>query len=266
MSDDLRFVHISDTHIVPDQGLYYGYNPYQALEQLVGYINNGLPFMLDFVLHTGDVTYDPDPAACQQAAAVLNELNYPTYYVRGNHDDPAAMRKYLPNLPAGSGRIDYTFAMKGFQFIILDSFGKVQPMGYLEPGQLAWLRTMCEESTAQSLVIVLHHLPVLTGNTWLDHDMYIENHEALFDTLEPFAARIRGLFFGHIHVPSSTMQRGILCSSAPAAFSQFVLPDTAPTPPLITEPGGYSLVRMTHEQTWISHHENVIPRSPRHGD
>ena len=94
----------------------------------------------------------------------------------------------------------------------------------------------------------------------------VEVYEGLFDVLEPFAARIRGLFYGHIHVPSSTLYRGILCSSAPAAFSQFVFPDANPAPPLVTEPGGYSLVRMTHEQTWISHHENVIPRSPVHGD
>lgn len=258
MSDMLRFVHISDTHIGtgPDY-LLYGHNTFNSLKKLVNYINTDLPFAPDFILHTGDVAYDPDPAAYQFVQKTLEQLKYPTYYVRGNHDDPDAMRHTLPNLPAGTGRIDYTFEKKGFQFIVLDSFGLVQPAGHLETYQLEWLKITCENSTARSLVIVLHHLPVKTGNAWLDWGMFIDNHDALFQVLAPFASRIRGLFFGHIHTPSTTMRAGIMCSSASSAFSQFIFPSKSNTDPIITAPGGFSLVTLSHEQTWILHHELV---------
>lgn len=255
MSDMLRFVHITDTHIGPESDyLLYGYNTFDWLKHLVGYINTDMPFEPDFVLHTGDVMYNPDLSACELAYSVLKDLKYPTYYVRGNHDDPEAMRQVLPNLPVGTGRINYDFVQKDFHFIVLDTFGLEQPKGYLEPPQLEWLQSKCQSSTARSLVIVIHHLPVVTGNGWLDGQMYIENHDTLFNVLSPFQNRIRGLFFGHVHCPTTTIRNGIICSSAASAFSQFIYPQKVSIHPTATSPGGFSLVTLSHDQTWISHH------------
>lgn len=253
----LRFIHISDTHIgtTPDYML-YGHSPAAEARRLVDTLNHRLPFEPDFVLHTGDVTYDPDPAAYGLAWEILQELRYPIYFARGNHDEPDTMRQVLPNLPQGSGRIDYTFAQKGFQFIVLDSFGLVQPRGYLEPRQLQWLTQQLEAAAGQPVVVVVHHLPTMTDNPWLDQHMTIENHDALFDTLTPYRDHLRGVFFGHIHAPSTTFRQGIMCSSASAAFSQFIFPNVYPVDRLdITAPGGFSLVTITSDRTWISHHE-----------
>ncbi len=256
MDNILRFIHITDTHIgpSPDYTL-HDCNTYAALDALVAHLNHDLPFVPDFILHTGDVAYDPDPAAYPLAQNLLRQFKYPVYYVRGNHDDPDTMRQILPNLPAGTGRLDYDFTIRDFHFIVLDSFGHVQPAGYLEDYQLAWLEKTCQSSTARSLVIVLHHLPIQTGVGWYDAEMMIENHNALFAILSRFQKRIRGLFFGHIHRGSTTLRDGILCSSAPAVSMQFeswptqtsIIPDTA-------TPHGFNVVTLTHEQTWISQH------------
>lgn len=255
MRDVLRFIHITDTHIGPDPDyLLYDFNTFDCLKHLVHYINTDLPFEPDFILHTGDVMYNPDPPACELAHSVLKELKYPTYYVRGNHDDPDTMRQFLPNLPSGKGRIDYDFVHNDFHFIILDTFGLEQPKGYLESYQLEWLQQKCQHSSARSLVIVLHHLPVITGNGWLDGQMYIENHDALFDVLSPFKEHIRGLFFGHVHCPTTTLRNGIICSSAPSVFGQFIYPPKVNNRLTMTSPGGFSLVTLSHDQTWISHH------------
>lgn len=253
----LRFVHISDTHIGTSADyLLYGHSTAAAAQKLVDYINNSLPFEPDFVLHTGDVAYDPDPQAYDLAWQILGQLRYPLYVVRGNHDEPDAMRRVLPNLPDGSGRIDYTFERNEFRFIVLDTFGREQPRGYLEPYQIEWLTHQLHASPTTPIVMVLHHLPTATGNPWLDNHMLIDNHDALFAALAPHQQRIRGLFFGHIHAPSTTFRQGIICSSASAAFSQFIFPDVYPATQLeVTSPGGFSLVTLTPEQTWISHHE-----------
>lgn len=253
----LQFIHISDTHIgTTADYLLYGHSTAAAAQKLVDYLNNDLPFEPDFVLHTGDVTYDPDPEAYKLAWQTLQQIRYPLYVVRGNHDEPDTMRRVLPNLPSGSGRIDYTFEVKGFRFIVLDSFGREQPRGYLEDTQLAWLSQQLALAEDKPVVISLHHLPTTTGNPWLDNFMLIENHDTLFATLAPHQSRIRGLFFGHIHSPSTTLRQGIMCSSAPAAFSQFSFPNVYPSTELTaTAPGGFSLVTIAPEQTWISHHE-----------
>ncbi len=256
MDKPLRFIHITDTHIGPSPDyLLRGCHTYAALDALVTHLNHDLPFEPDFVLHTGDVAYDPDPAAYPLAQSLLSGFKYPIYYARGNHDDPDTMRQTLPNLPTGTGRLDYDFTIGDFHFIVLDSFGHVQPAGYLEDDQLAWLQKTCQTSTARSLVIVLHHLPVQTGVDWYDAQMVIENHDALFAILRPFQNRIRGLFFGHIHRGSTTLRDGILCSSAPAVSMQL---QSWPTQTDIRSdaatPSGFNVVTLTHEQTWITQH------------
>lgn len=252
----LRILHITDTHIGPNPDhLLYGYNTYQHSLRLVDYINNELPFQPDLVLHTGDVCYDPDPIAAKLAFDVLGKIKYPLYVVRGNHDDPDALRDYFPNLPSDSGRINYDFVINDYHFIVLDSFGRVQPAGYLAAEQLEWLASTLQSSTATSVVMVVHHLPVMTGNLWLDERMRIENQSAFFDVLEPYQARIRGLFFGHIHIPSTHVHRGILCSSAPAAFSQFIMPNSRDEQFTVTEPGGFSLVTLSHSGVTVLHHQ-----------
>ena len=83
----LYFVHISDTHIGPTAVYQDRHNvaPYPCAERLVEIINK-LPTTPDFVIHTGDVVYDPDPAAFALAADLFSRLTVPIYYVNGNHD------------------------------------------------------------------------------------------------------------------------------------------------------------------------------------
>jgi 3',5'-cyclic-AMP phosphodiesterase len=252
----LRFVHISDTHIgtTPDYEL-YGQNTYAQTTALIEFINNKLPFEPTFVLHTGDVTYDPDPAATEEAAKLLSQLNYPLYVVRGNHDDPDALRAHFAHLPAGEGRVRYDFLQQDYHFIVLDTYGREQPAGYLEDDDLDFLEMKLHASTARSLVIVLHHIPTITGNDWLDKRMRIMNDARFFELLESYRKRIRGIFFGHIHDFSTHQVQGILCSSTAAAFSQFIYPDDAEEPFMVTTPGGFSLVTLRHEgPTTILHH------------
>jgi Icc protein len=256
----LRFIQITDTHIgTAADYILRGVNSLSRAQAVVEHLNNDLTFTPDFVLHTGDVAYDPDPAAYTLAQATLSQLKYPTYYVRGNHDDPDTMRRTLPNLPAGTGRLDYEFTVKGFHFIVLDAFGLVQPMGFLEDTQLALLESRLKASNERSIVIALHQLPVLTGIRWYDDEMVIENHDALFEILKPYQKRIRGLFFGHIHRSSTTLREGILCVSAAAVSMQLESwPDQAD---IVTDEaalGGFNVVTLTHEQTWVTHHTFTI--------
>ena len=253
----LRFVHISDTHIgATSDYLLYEVNTYQRAQELVLFLNNDLPFEPDFVLHTGDLCYNPDPDATQLAYDVLSQIKYPLYVARGNHDDPASMRTLFSNLPAGEGRIDYDFIQDNFHFIVLDSFGHEQPAGYLEDYQLDWLQEKLATSTATSIVMVVHHIPVKTGNVWLDERMRIMNNDAFFEILKPYHTRIRGIFFGHIHDFSTHLHQGILCSSTSAAFSQFIYPNHAKMRFTVTEPGGLSFVTLRHSgSATILHHQ-----------
>lgn len=262
MSEYLRFIHITDTHIGPTpEYTLDDHNTLQKYQALVRHLNEDLPFKPEFIFHTGDIAYDPDPAAYEIIQEEAKKLNHQCYYVRGNHDDPDQMRRVLPNLPDGEGRINYEFIHRDFHFIVLDTMGHVQPSGYLEDEQLAWLHSTCEKSPARSLVIIMHHNAVKTGIEWIDRMMILKNHDAFFDTVRSFQSRIRCVLFGHIHRASTSIREGIMCASAVSTTSALhSWPDATHFAPDAMTPGGYNIVTLTHMQTFITSHNFPFPR------
>ncbi|MCC7208232.1 MAG: metallophosphoesterase, partial [Anaerolineae bacterium] len=117
----MRFVHISDTHVGPTPDYeYHGHRPLAQLERLVELIN-ALTFPVDFVLHTGDVVNSAQEVEYALAAPALARLRLPIYYVAGNHDDPAHMRRLLLGQDANDARFDYQFGVGGLHFAVLDT-------------------------------------------------------------------------------------------------------------------------------------------------
>lgn len=252
----LRFIHISDTHIGPTTDYQLERHlTYAHFQSLIHHINHRLGFTPAFVLHNGDVTYNPDAVAMQLATALIQEIHYPVYSVRGNHDDPEAMRQLIPQLPSGTGRIDYDFIIEDFHFIVLDSFGKIQPQGYLEQYQLEWLHSVCANSHAASLVIVVHHLPFPCHYTWYDTHMVIENHAEFLAVLRLFQPKIRGILFGHVHGAFSIFHEGFLAVSAPSVtYPLHPSPlATVHSADMHTQ-SGYNIVTLTHQGMVITHH------------
>lgn len=260
----LRFVHISDTHINQDPAYTYAdksvplaLNGAKALVEQV----NALPFTPDFVLHTGDVAYDPDPAAYEMARSVLGQLKVPTYYLTGNHDDPIALQQTMLNSVNPISPFHYEFESNGVQVICLDTQTAVkqkginEPAGWLGDDQLAWLDKLCLAQDSRPLVVALHHNPLKVGIPWWDDFMALQNGSALHAILLKARERVRGVFFGHIHQNVDIYRDGILYSSAlsswyqlhsfPGQTSTFADKDAEP---------GFNVVTVTRQQTFIRRH------------
>jgi Icc protein len=265
----LRFVHISDTHISADpEYVRYGHAPLPNLEALVEAIN-ALTFRVDFVLHTGDLAADGTEKAYRIARRVLGRLRVPVYYVAGNHDDPDTLqRSRLDRAPAGR-RFDYDLTVSGVTLAVFDSRGPHDPGGTLTDGQLAALRSLCAPE-GPPLVIAIHHPPLRLDSAWLDvgwvtsnghtSSMLLDRGPEFVEAIAPARDRIRGVFFGHVHRAYQLAHRGILFSSSPSSFGQFLTwpgqeaPEAAPT-----EPAGFSLVTIADEQTTIRFHPVARP-------
>jgi len=256
----IRFVHISDTHLgTTPNHIQYGRNTYQDAKAMVDFINHDLEFDPDFVLHTGDVLNEPDANASKLAADLFKTLRFPARYVVGNHDDRDLMRADLLGHPPTDGPLCYDFHVEDFHFIALDSRGEIDPQGFISADQLDWLGQTCRESNAQSLVILVHHLPLHLGVKWIDRDMRIMNDDAFFDVLLPHRERLRGIFFGHIHRATTGFRDGILCSASASTFMQFEMnPDDEKAQFDVNAPAGYAIVTMTHQQTTVTH--QTLPR------
>lgn len=263
----LRFVHISDTHISHDPSYMLpeaSHTPVAGARALVDAINN-LPFTPDFVLHTGDVAYDPDPLAYVTARDVLSQIRFPIYYLNGNHDDRELLQRIMldsePLTP-----FDYQFEVKGVQIVVVDSNGPAQqPAGFVTSDQLARLEGICKDTDERPLVIAVHHNVLPTGIPWWDDFMRMTNGEDFHQALLPARHRLRGVFHGHVHQPVDTYRDGILYSGVVSSWYQLhAWPDQSDTlGDALGEPG-FNVVTVTPNQTFIRrHHVLVQPERTR---
>lgn len=261
----LYFVHISDTHIGPTPDFVrHGHNSYGCAERVVEIINR-LPRTPDFVIHTGDVVYDPDPAAYRLAARIFERLQVPVYYVVGNHDRAQDMHHFLPMGPkddVGKERttLSYTFERKGYRFLVLDGRGpdEIDPHGLYTEEQLALVRAEAQ-ADGPPLTVFTHYPTLPLNSIWMDAYMLAVNGPLLHEALLPARKRLRGVFHGHVHQHMQTCRDGILYVSVASVFSQFAAwpddinvqfdPDYLP---------GYGFVHLIPEQTVI--HQHTFPR------
>ena len=223
----LYFVHISDTHFGTDRAfIRHGHPTWPCARDLVDYINS-LPCKPDFVIHTGDVASKPLPAAYQLAERTLSQLKIPIYYVTGNHDTTAGIKKHLSMgthelLSDDANLLSYRFDKGGYRFLVIDARApdSMDPHGLLSEAQLLIIRD--ELRTGKLPLILFMHFPVLPINsTWFDKNMLIVNGMRLHEELRSAAGRVKGVFHGHFHFPRVTTRDGILYSSVSSSFANF---------------------------------------------
>ncbi|MCP4360959.1 MAG: hypothetical protein GY796_23375 [Chloroflexi bacterium] len=266
VAESVLFVHVSDTHFGTARN--YGrdsHTSYPCAVKFVEIINN-LPAKPDFVVHTGDVATNPDPAAYALARDVFSELNVPIYYVTGNHDSAQMIRETLPMGPLvwlvdEPEVLCYRFDVKGYRFLLLDGRApdELDPHGYLSEDQLDVVR----EETARDgpPLTVFVHFPSLSLNSpWMDDNMLIVNGEKLHEALLPARNRLRGVFHGHIHQSMQTVRDGITYTAVPSTYSQFTAwpTDVLAAGKDLDYPPAFNVVQLLPQQTIV--HQHVFSR------
>jgi len=259
--DTVIFAHISDTHLGPTPDyVRYGSATLPCAERLVELLN-AAPYPLDFVVHTGDVVTEPDERSFDLAAATFARLRHSLYHVPGNHDDAVLIRKCLPMAPradlSGDPRLlTYAFEVRGHRFLVVDACGpaEIDPQGLLSPAQVGILdRELVPDGPP--LTVFCHFPPLPMGIPWIDETMTILNGMDLHRRLVATGARLRGVFFGHLHQALTFHRDGVLYSCAPSAFAQLggdatdrvARPDTTPPP-------GFAVVQVSPERTVVRVH------------
>lgn len=258
----LTFIHISDTHIAhdPDQHTPFG-KPYDNAQALVAHIN-ALPIQPDFILHTGDIAYNRDPDDYETCKDLFSQLDCPIYYVAGNGDEVTALQQTMLDSENPITPFHYDVEINGVQLIVLDSNGHDQPpAGLVNEAQLSWLRDLCNADDTRPLIIALHHNPQIGGIPWLDDVTGIQNTAAFHSAILPAKARLRGVFFGHIHQNVDLYREGILYCSTLSSWAQFHAwqgqTETLPAP---DDGPGFSVVMVYDNQTFIRRHRFVPPQ------
>jgi Icc protein len=259
-SEPLIFAHIGDTHIHTDPN-YTGETAPNSAEAgitvLIQQIQN-LPMKLDFVLHVGDVAFDPVPEVYEKIQVLMQQIPYPIYYAGGNHDHHPTLQRVLMNRDDSeiTPQLNYAVDVKGMQLAVIDSNGNATPpTGNLTEEQLTFLDEICSVPDDRPLILAVHHSVLPVGVPWLDEWMSIDNGEAFHQIALKAKHRLRGVFHGHIHQNSDVIRDGINYSACASSWYQLnSYPGMTQTTPDIQSQAGFSIVTITENQTYIRRH------------
>jgi Icc protein len=188
---------------------------------------------IDLAVITGDLT---DTASSLQYLGLKNQLlpyfgDTPYLLCPGNHDkftkNGGLGEQGFLNYLAG-GKTTYTSTVfKDYLFLLLDSCRQDDNWGYIDPGQLEWLKSVLTENKGRPAFLFMHH-PCNGPDLWFG----IKNSRELLKTIKPFP-NIQGVFCGHVHRNFVTTNR-LMTGRRPYVE----------VPATVQFPCGYAIVRV----------------------
>lgn len=224
----IEFIHISDTHFGPTPQMEIRGNfPYRRSQALVEAINS-LPFSPQFIVHTGDIVNDPDEDAYKLADEVMGQLNAPVFYVSGNHDHTAMIQQFMrqPEFASLRGVEDkqaYCFSMGDDVLgVVFDAWVPEEegPHGVLPQNQIIAFEELLR-TTHHRFALFLHYPMIPIGSSWIDDYLLVKNGDLIHNFLKPYANRITGIFFGHLHRGLQLHRDGLLYSGVSSPICHF---------------------------------------------
>ncbi len=257
----MKFVHLTDLHVVPAGGRLYGLDPNERLALAVADIN-AHHSDAEFVLVTGDLAHHGDPAAYAAVKHGLSGLMPPVRLMIGNHDDRAEFLQAFGERGFETGGfVQYAFDTPVGRFICLDTKRSGTHAGELCGARLDFLKRELEAANGRRVFIGMHHPPVRLGLPGMDAIPLLD--EEPFWAVLSRHAPVAHIFCGHAHRPAHGAVRGIPFSLHRGLNHQVSLHFTEESGiPGSHEPPAYAVVRCTDTAT-IVHVHDFLDDSPR---
>jgi len=251
----MKFLHITDTHLVARPQLLFNIDVGARLKQAVESINTRHGDAELCVL-TGDLTHWAELDAYVYVKEIMDGLAMPWYPILGNHDDREVFRAVFTDTPDdGNGYLQYAIDTAGGRFILLDTLERGTPLGVLCEKRLDWLGEQLTraEDEGVDVFLFMHHPPMTTGINGLDR-IGLNDPEALGDAITDFD-NIRHIFFGHMHRSCHGSWRGIPVSTLKATAYQTEL-NLVPDAPfgVCRENPAYGVVLVSEDAVVVHDH------------
>lgn len=258
----MKFIHLTDPHIVPEGQTLYGLDPATRLAAAIADINAHHSDAALAVL-TGDLTDKGDAASYARFRHILSDLAIPSLLLAGNHDDREMLCTAFPEVPATpTGYVQYVRTTGIGRFVAIDTVDAGASAGHLCADRLDWLRAALDDANDEPVFLFMHHPPLAIGIPDLD-DCGLRNGQDLGAVLRG-RKNIRHLFFGHVHRPVHGVWQGIPFSALPSTNHQSALALDRLGGILDNhEPPAYSVVLAEANGDVVVHGCGFLDESPR---
>lgn len=246
----LKFVVMSDLHLVPEGELSLTLDTAARLEQAVETINTRYADA-DFCILAGDLADRGEAAAYRRLQDIIGRLAIPAHVTLGNHDDrPTFLDIFGADHAAETGNVDKVIDLKGYRIIVLDSSEPGRVDGVLTEGQIDWLRARLAEAIDRPVIVVLHH----NANA-----LHIRSDDIRMLEPGPFIEAlkthpdIRQVIAGHVHLTSAATYRGIPFTTLAGGHYSVSFNVDQPAVPFrrLTGPGQMAVVIGTEDRTTV---------------
>jgi 3',5'-cyclic-AMP phosphodiesterase len=259
----MKLIHITDTHLVQPGQLLYGLDPAARLGAAIADINRHQGDA-DLVVVTGDLTHWGEAEAYDLFRQVMDRLTIPWRVLVGNHDRRANCLRALDNAPRDpNGFVQGFLDTPQGRLVFLDTLDETSHAGQLCARRLAWLEaTLSSAALGLPFFIFMHHPPFEVGVHDMDR-IALAERAPFHAVMSPYMARIRHLFFGHVHRPISGSWHGVPFSTLRGTNHQVwfdLSPDSAHL--ASHEPPAYAVV-LIRPDTVIVHTHDFLDASPR---
>jgi Icc protein len=172
----------------------------------------------DLVAMTGDLIQDDSRAAYDRFCDLMSTLNLPVYCVPGNHDIRELMRDAVSRDP-----FYYCASVHINNWLItgIDSCLSGDAGGRVDHDEMERLAKILGESSAEHVLICLHHPPLPVGSKWLDQVGLKNGEEFLRMIAQP--GNVRAAIFGHVHQEFEADYDSIKIIGTPSTCRQFAV-------------------------------------------
>ncbi|MCG6883285.1 MAG: metallophosphoesterase [Silicimonas sp.] len=209
----MRLAHVSDLHLGMREIAPGGGRPAAEVAEAVARDLAGISEAVDLVIVSGDLTERADAAAFADFERMFSEIGLPVVIVPGNHDGPAGMRAYTASSEVFA---DWNITNRvkefgGMRCLGLDTCIEGAVEGELDEEGLALVaEEVARDGGEGSLLIVMHHPPLLLGLDKFDGFCRLKGHERLMDILRGSGMTIK-ILSGHVHRPFFASEHNIDC-------------------------------------------------------
>lgn len=250
----MKFVILSDLHLMPEGQTSHGLDTARRLEQGVAAIN-ARHSDADFCILAGDLADLGEEAAYERLKSIIADLRIPCHIGIGNHDDrPTFLKVFGAQEAAPHGFIDKVIDGAEARVILLDSVVDEGHGGGLDAVQLDWLRARLAEAADRPVIVVLHH-HANRLHTSVDR-IILENGPDLLAALKTHPD-IRQVIAGHVHYTSTALWQGIPFTTLAGGHYNVTIPLDGSKADRLHGPAQMAVVLSDAEQTLV-HFDNYI--------